>query len=247
MRRHALLLLAAGCGRVGFGEGLADGPRAGDARSDATGDGSVDVADACTALFCDGFEDPSLAPWGSALDTGATATRDAMFGFRGASLHVVGPIGSTFAARYTDVFPATVPTDEWVRIYLYAPASTTLDAEPVELTNAAGDHQLVFSLYDIGVDIHAHGIAGDFSAVANHTAPRDTWSCYEFHVHVAAAGSVEMYRDGALVIAQPGIDTRPVAGDLSRVRVGMPSKDSDANVNLYIDEVAAGTSRIGCL
>lgn len=246
MRRHALLLLAAGCGRVGFGEGLADGAL-GDARSDSAGDGSTDVADVCTALFCDGFEEPSLAAWGSALDTGATATRDASFGFRGASLHVVGPLGSTVVARYTDVFPATVPTDEWVRVYLYIPASTTLDAEPVELTNAAGDHQLVFSLYDIGVDIHAHGIAGDFSAVANHTAPRDTWTCYEFHVHVAAAGSVEMYRDGTLVVAQPGIDTRPVTGDLSRLRVGMPSKDASANENLFVDEVAAGTSRIGCL
>ncbi|MGE0398344.1 MAG: hypothetical protein AB7T06_16690 [Kofleriaceae bacterium] len=242
--RRAVLIFAAGCGRVGFGSALdAADP---DAPADAV-EADADAAPACSAMFCDGFEDPALAVWGTATDIGASATRDAAFGFRGASLHATSPPGTSLAARFVDVFGVVAPADQWVRLYVYAPSGIVLDVEPAELTNAAGDHQIVFSLYDDAVDVHGHAIAGDFNALVDEATPRDQWICYELHVEVAANGLVELYRDGTQVVAQPAIDTRPSDGDLSRVRVGIPSKPTALDEHLFVDEVAADTARIGCL
>jgi|GEM_PF-6496473 len=235
---RALLLSAAGCGRVGFGSA--------DAALDA-GDVAGDSAPPCTALFCDGFEDPSLATWGVAVDPGATANRDAAFGFRGASLHATSPAGTQLADRFVDVFPVSAPADVWVRVYVFAASGMTLDVEPLHLANVAGTHQLVFSLYDDATDIHAHGFAGSVSSVGGAVPPRDTWVCYELHVAIGANGLVELYRDGALVVMEPAIDTRPPGGDLSRLRVGIPNKPTMFDETLFVDEVAADTTRIGCL
>ncbi len=160
-------------------------------------------------MFCDGFEDPSLAAWGVSVGPGAMATRDAAFGFRGASLHATSPLGTDLADRFADVFPVSAPADEWVRGYVFVASGMTLDVEPLHLANAAGTHQLVFSLYDDATDIHAHGFATSVSAVGQAVPLRDIWVCYELHVAIGANGLVELYRDGALVVAQPAIDTRP--------------------------------------
>jgi len=206
-----------------------------------------DAAAACASLFCDGFEDPALAAWRVAVEAGASAARDPAFGFRGASLHATSPMETALAARFADIFPSSAPADEWVRAYVYAASAFELDVEPIELTNAAGDRQLVFALYDTDIDIHAHGFAGDFSATAGGAPLRDRWVCYELHVQIGPNGTVELYVEGALVVAQPGIDTRPPGGDLSRLRVGIPSKPNSLAENIFVDEVAADTARIGCL
>lgn len=246
-----MLLVAAGCGRLGFGSAALD-PDATDVDAgdrDAASDGlDATDANACASMFCDGFEDPSFSAWsGVAVQTGSSADRDASFGFIGASLHVISPVGTSLAARYADVFPPVPPTNQWVRLYIYAASGMELDAEPIELTNAAIDYQIVFALYDSDTDIHAHNLAGGFSVLSGSAPPRDTWVCYELHVNIGANGAVELYRDGALLVAQPGIDTRPPVGGLPRLRVGIPSKPTSLSENIFVDEVAAGTTRIGCL
>lgn len=236
MRRGALLLIATGCGRIGFDPGA------------RVGDGSPDVAPpACTALFCDGFEDVALAAWsGKLVENGSSADHFPDFGFHGSSLKAFAPGGSAVAARYVDVFPAQPPAEAWVRAYVYAPSGATLDLEPVAIANAADTVHLVFSLYDDSFDIHAHGIAGDFGLDETMAPPRDRWVCYELHVAIGAAGAVELYRDGALVLAQPNLDTRP-ADDLSRVLVGIVSKPTQPTAAIHVDEIAIDTRRPGCL
>ena len=230
MRGLVLMLALSACGRVGF---------------DVTGDAAVDPC--AGRLFCDGFEDPQLAKWGGSTISGnATVARDALLARVGASLHVDGQAGSDFAAEFVDVFPLAPPPDEYVRIYIFAPASTTLDNEPVSVANAGRNNQIVFSLYDDSLDIHAHGFAGGFNVTTQTVPPRDRWVCYELHVAIGAAGAVELFEDGMQVAVQTAIDTRPSSGYLARVLVGMTSKNNLAIEQLNVDDVVADTAPIGC-
>ena len=232
--RGSLVLLAA-CGRVGF-----------DAAADR--DAATDGPDApvCLATFCDGFEDPALAAWtGTDTNGAATAVRDGAFGYRGASLHATSPVGSNVAVRSVDVF-ATMPAEIWVRAFIYAPLGMVLDVEPIELTNAGPDHQLVVSLYDDGTDIHSHNFGADVDVGSMNAPPRDRWVCYELQVKTGVQGSIGLYQEGTAEVVAPLIDVQPPANDLRRVRVGVASKPASLGENVFVDEVAVGATRIGC-
>jgi hypothetical protein len=101
----------------------------------------------------------------------------------------------------------------------------------------------VFSLYDDGTDIHAHDTASDFSAVDRVPPPRDRWVCYELHVAIAAAGGVELFRDGQRILGEQGLDTRAVTG---RVLLGAASKPTAMSQRLFVDDVVIGVARPGC-
>lgn len=245
MRVLALLGVVAGCGRLGFD------PTA-HTDNDAGVDGPlVDAPAVCTAMFCDGFEDPALAAWtGTYVGNGSTADRDPAIGFRGASLQAVGPMTTTIAGRYVDVFPGTPPppAEQWVRAYVYASSTVTLDLEPIELTDPTHSYQFVMALYQGGTGIHAHSTAGNFEVIDSAAAPpRDRWVCYELRVAIDVVGVVELYRDGVLLISSGPLDTRPPATGLPRVVVGIASKPINTVQSIHVDEVAADTKRIGCL
>ena len=231
MRGLVLLLVASACGRLGFETAPADAP----------------AVEPCAHLFCDSFEDPALPLWdGATIDVGSTIARDAMFGRSGASLHALGDIGDSVAAQFVDVFPAAPPTDERVRVYIFTAAASDLNVEPLSISNPGRNNQIVFSLYTDSVDIHAHGMAGGFNVTRQTPPPRDRWVCYELHVVIGAAGEVELFEDGVLAAVKAGIDTRPPAGDLSRVLLGITSKDPATLEDLWFDDVAADTAPIGC-
>lgn len=232
-----LLMLATACGRVGF-----------DTVALASDDAAaIDAQALCPdLLFCDGFEDPDLSAWhGTQQNAGTTVERVAGFGRMGASLRAVGPLGTSVAAKYVDVFAST-GADAWVRLYVYAPSGIVLDVEAVTLANPTRANELAFSLYDDGVDVHAHGFAGDFEVRMMGAPPRDQWVCWELHLVIGMLGSVELYRDGTFVLGQTSLDTRPTAEDLSRLLVGITSKPMALEQALFIDDVAADESRIGC-
>lgn len=236
-----MLLVLSACGRIGF-----------DASSDATpspadgaGDASPPDAAACTRRFCDGFEG-GLAGWdGEQTENGSTVSHLPAGGFRGDAMRAQGPTGAAIAAVFKDVF-SPLPADLHVRAYVHAPGGQLLDLEPVELTTRARDHQIVFAIYDADIEIHAHSIAGDFQTSAATPMPRDRWVCFELHVAIGATGTVELFMDGALIVAQPGLDTRPGNGDLSHVFAGIASKPGTIASDVSIDEVVADTAPIGC-
>jgi hypothetical protein len=237
MRGGLLLVLATACGRVGF-----------DAVALASGDAAVaDAPPPCAGwLFCDGFEDPALSAWhGTQQNAGTTVERLAAFGRVGASLHTTGPVGTNVAAKYVDVFAST-EADLWVRLYLYAKAGTVLDVEAVTLADPARMNEIAFSLYDDGADLHGHGIASDFEVTLMEAPLRDQWVCWEIHVAIGMLGSVELYREGTFVLGSPSLDTRPPAGNLSRLLVGVTSKPPTLEQELFVDDVAADESRVGC-
>ena len=235
MERALLLVLVAGCGRVGF-----------DTASLASGDARDAQPPACGRLFCDGFEDVGLAAWhGSQQDAGTTVERVAEFGRVGASLRAAGPVGTNIAAKYVDVFAAT-GADAWMRVYLFARSGTVLDVEAITLADPMRKHELVLSLYDDSVDLHAHGIAGDFEVTLVEPPPRERWVCWELHVVLGSAGSVELYRDGMSVLQKASLDIVPTAGELSRLLVGITSKPPMLEQEVFVDDVVADVARIGC-
>lgn len=227
-------------GRVGF-----DGGASGDAPG---GDGpGSDIAVACVHVFCDDLEDPAFGAWtGSNVDGGGTAVRDAAFGRTGGSLTATSPVGSSEADRWVDAFPTQPVADQWVRVMVFAPSGQTLDLEPLGIRDGARTQEYVFSLYDSDVDIHAHGIAGDF-IVQGAMPPRDRWVCYELHVRYSTGdGMVELYQDGARVATHTGTTTAAPNTVLRRVAVGIVSKPTSLAEHVWIDDVAADTTRIGC-
>ena len=64
----------------------------------------------------------------------------------GASLLATGPVGSDVAAIFVDVFSVPAPADQWVRVYLFAASTGTLNLEPVALANPGRNQEIVFSL-----------------------------------------------------------------------------------------------------
>lgn len=237
----ACMLVATAC-RIDF-DPIAAAPV--DASADATSDGLVD---ACAGrLFCDGFDDPALAAWAGTIVTGgSTIDRVATPALRGAALRASGADGSRDAAIYADAFPAGT-VEHWLRIFYFVPTGAALSIEPLAIETPTRSGQLVLAIYDGGADIHAHGIAGNFLRDGLAELPRDTWNCVELHVTIGTPGAVELYVDGALVVAEPVADLRPPAGEtLARATVGIASKPAAGAQTIFVDEVIADDERIGC-
>ncbi len=79
------------------------------------------------------------------------------------------------------------------------------------------------------------------------TPPRDRWVCYELHVRYSTGdGAVELYQDGVLVANYIGTTTAAPATSLRRIAVGVASKPTTTAETVWIDDVAADTSRTGC-
>ena len=96
-------------------------------------------------------------------------------------------------------------------------------------------------------DFHAHGWAEDSRETFPLPVYRNTWMCIEIHVRFDATdGAIEMFWDGERVAMLTGIDTTAPRG-LERIHAGIAWKDVDAAMReVYVDEVVADTSRIGC-
>lgn len=214
-------------------DAAADGPLADDA-----------PAATCSGLFCDGFDEGVVRWHGTEIDDGARAEA-ATFGRRGGSLLAESPIGTQTAAAFVDVL-SPLPADVYVRAFVYVPRGGTLDLEPIAVSSVPPTHQIVASLYDDGVDVHAHGMAGDFSEIASMMVPRERWLCLELHVSVGASGQVDLFIDDTRVAARSSLDTRPPSGALPRVSVGIPSNPIGIAGRIHIDDVVVAAQRIGC-
>lgn len=223
---------AAACGRFGF-EASADAGR------------PLDAAEPCAdRLFCDTFDD-GFAQWDGVSATGAMVNHDPTFGRSGGSVHAVAPVDTATATLYEDLF-TTLPPDFYIRLFLYAPSGGLLDLEPLELTDLTSSHQIVFSIYDTNIDIHAHSMAADFVQRIDQPMPRDRWVCMELHVQIGPSGLVELAVDGQPLLVQTAVDTRPPNGDLRRMRVGIPSKPLTVPGDVHVDDVIVDTAPIGC-
>lgn len=88
----------------------------------------------------------------------------------------------------------------------------------------------------------------------NHPLPQDTWYCFEAHVtqNDTTLEAQTFINGEALTYESSGkepsssISTEGISGKVNHVRLGMFSTDSSLTGNVYIDDIAISTSRVGC-
>src|SRR4029079_12789278 len=135
----------------------------------------------------------------------------------------------------------------YLRALVFVPASVTAgtvtllsvgEAMPpyagVAVGMSAGKLQLSFTT------------AGSYP-VSTVTVPRGSWHCLDLAVRVSDTdGAATLRMDGAQVLAQTGLDTRPVGG-ISNGNAGiLYLAPAGATAEARFDEVAFGTSPLSC-
>jgi hypothetical protein len=197
-------------------------------------------------LFCDGFE-------GSDLITGWELDREDMGVtslvadpvYRGAGAMSASTSAATGVAAVTSTLASAVSEgDLWARAYFYVPSGPALALATV----------LIFYGDDDGYGAQFRETYGAWMGTptgrvvspGGMPVPRDRWFCYELHVVVGAAGSIEVFASGEQVIAMSGIPTLPTGG-LHTITAGLEfTVDTQEPLTIYVDEVAAGPTRLPC-
>jgi hypothetical protein len=242
--------------------GMMDAAATDAAISDAGTDAWVGSGLLCPpdALFCDGYENADFTKtWEYSVITPtkvSTADQSTTTFHSGVgSLHATTGAAhtgtqTTNAARWgtSKVYNQQKSGDVWARWYYYVPSSTsvtTLFSTGViaEATSPFFGFSMIIrpSRVDIG--------QGDNFYPGTVAFPRDRWVCVELHAVVAAApsGVFELYLDGTRQIQATSLNTLPNTG-YSSFDLGIHYTDpSQGPVEAYADDVAAGTTRIGCV
>ena len=262
MRPWILVLVVAGCGRVGFDPrvGVAgDGPPAVDSAAGggggdaATGpDGSAADSTSCDdvhagALFCDGFEGAPV--WAGQRMQGATATISNDKVYRGSSaLKVVLAGGAQSAGSFYATNPLGGITSGklYIRGYFYIPSGTPAThllllwaagtgTPPADGVGYAVDNELAYGENNIKPVGFSAGVA----------VPRDKWTCLEMEIDIGSTGNLSWTVDGAFGGGVGGNDVP--TGGYQRFEVGVVDAPStQAPIDVYVDEVVADTAPIGC-
>lgn len=226
-----------------------------DAATDAATDaGPDDTAcdDALSGAFvCDGFEVPFTSAWDFVEEMDGTVDRVSSPTYRGG----FALRGRTTAARgraaVANGIPAVSSGDLWLRGYFYLPS--TFDLRGVALIYA---HEPSSPYDGVSAGFLEGGVPyawvgsnpGTTTFAGSGPVPRDRWFCMQVHVVVSdGAGSIEVLMDGATVLSQTGLDTRP-AGDYTGFVAGLERADTlqTTAAMVYADEVAVGASELPC-
>lgn len=251
--------LVAGCGRFGFVELPADarGDSAilppGDSEANGDAPDSAALFDCRmthpSALFCDGFEGPREETWDYVIEDNGTVAATTTRAFRGANALEVATdtISAYKAARWGVFFPNEISTgDLHLRAYYWIDGAVTWDEQASIVSSGYSVDPYPSTYLRLGpgefvlqVDQGTFPFNGDL--------PRNRWVCVELHIDVDAAnGSVDLAVDGVQQFATSGIDTLPGAG-YSAMDFGIHyATPNQTAIRLWIDEVIADTSPIGC-
>lgn len=275
--RGALLCLCAfstqGCGRVGYEKkaspsetalmpdgGIADasalaydGAETANSMSDALEiDASPDAVATITLPYLQDFEAPSATWGGTFVGAHAVAERDTSQRHGGeASLKCSK--GAPEGLRYLEVaLPNALTTGEiHSRIFLYAPNSLSVQSWliPMEMKGAV-THDNKFS-FDLGVTGYgSHLSTAGPSVNPNVNLPRDQWVCVELALSLSPnKGWSRLYVDGQLADEHAHVDTLLSKTDpgIQRFRAGIIPAPSQGVTELWLDDWAIATTRIGCL
>jgi hypothetical protein len=239
-------VLLAGCGRLGFAPpevNTYDGG-AGDAGPD---DGSS--VQACPqkpgAVFCDGFEDPSLDAWAQTVGSLVRQTAIVHTGTAAARATTDGsqqPAGIN-VTPFDDITSGSLHYRAW----FYVPSGFAIDKIEMFSTNGSGSNLgTVFLVDQEELRVYAEPGLGH-TVTTGVDVPRDRWFCIEVHVDVDASnGGLRLDLDGTTIGSGSGFGTLPTGG-YTYLGVGslfLPAGQSASTV--YVDDVAAGTQPLGC-
>jgi hypothetical protein len=216
------------------------------------------------ALFCEGFESPSLdAAWnpvscdpvnypgGNPHATGSQQrdTTRASSGHASWHAHVDfgadPPAGGSCQAELRR--SVTLPTpDAFLRAFVYVPAGNV----PFEFNMLTDTH----GFFAVGLDyplgpLHAGGYDSQGSPVNGSSMipfPTDRWVCVEWQLHQGPNASVTVWQENIAVIDQAPV--KLAAGShLDGLFFGIYVGNSqNSKVDLWLDDVALSATRIGC-
>ena len=233
--------------------GESDGGR--DAGADGGGDAGTLDDTGCDdvhagRLFCSGFES-GLTGWDGQSSNGGTLEVVTDVTYRGrAALKATGPVDTTWATAFADVFTLEAIGDQWYRAYYYVESIPT--GRPVqvhEMAPVTWNYTMQVSLDPRPGEsaVLTSGWAGDRWIGATAVPPTDRWFCVETHVTFGGANeTMELYWDDALVARATDVATAAPEG-LSRITAGISFKTArDPQRVVYVDEVVADNVRIGC-
>lgn len=227
---------------------------AGEPPNDAgAADGGVVVSELCPerpgTAFCDGFEDPDLKRWAYPVTTNGTVTLSTAHAHSGTTslLAKTGPPAEGTQARWASTALAQQKSgDAWLRFYDWVPGSVVVTEHfsvgimsEVEEPYDGFELRILPSLTDLNTS------DGVFTGTVEF--PRDRWVCVELHVFIdPIAGIYEAFLDGALTARSTPVNTVPADG-FTAAEVGVHyAPRNQGPVEVYVDDVAVGTSRIPC-
>lgn len=253
-RLGLVIVLAAGCGRLGFDD-QATAPR-----TDAAGaTDALERPDAAAllpcsvtypgALLCEGFEATDVAWDYTVIEQGTVARTMTRAASGVAALEVTTTDAAAFKyARWgrNGVFPALTSGDVYVREWLWLDGSTAVTDQLSVLVFGQG--AMPFPSANLLLTPGAMALRVD--SVGTPTAlefPRDRWVCVGIHLVIdATAGSSELSLDGTVVASRTGIDTL-VAGGFTNLDAGVHyASTTQAAAKLWIDEIVADTQPVAC-
>lgn len=245
------LVLAAGCGRIGFtSTELSPG-------DGATADGASErqpLQQGCSVthpgvLLCDGFEALDVA-WDYQVEEFGGVIRSEERGAQGnASLKIAIDGSDQYkAARWgkNNVLDFLDSGGLHLREYIFMPSTTVVaDQLSIMVTGNQVDPFPSANVLLTPGEIHA-GVEGS-STVAAFEFPRDRWVCVELHLQIdGTAGAMSIDIDGSTVVSASSLDTR-VAGGYTNIDVGFHyATPAQPASEMFVDEVVADTSPIGC-
>jgi hypothetical protein len=200
-------------------------------------------------LFCDGFEDPNFSRWKYQVSHNGTLTRSTVHAHSGTTslLATTGPPAQLTEARWaTEALAKQKSGDAWMRFYNWVPGTVVVTEHfSVGVMSETPTPYGGFELRILPSLIDLNATNGVFQGAVSF--PRDRWVCVELHVFIdPSAGVYEAYLDGALAIRSPPTNTLPADG-FTAAEVGVHfAGPSQGPVEVYVDDVVVGTSRIPC-
>ncbi len=198
------------------------------------------------ALFCSGFEPPGFGEWVSGEMMNGTEERETTVTYRGlAALHARTDSFSGYADWYADLGSTITVGELYARVYVYVPSGFTASA--ADFLDVDGTDNGMFLGVGAGDSVFAYFDKVSRQARSGPSAiVRDRWTCVQVHVTVGLGGSVDLSVDGTVVAGQTGVDTT-VSGGYDTVGGGLVWTDpTQASSEVYVDEVAVGTSPLPC-
>jgi hypothetical protein len=253
MRALALLVALAGCGRLGFGGGNADGAIGDGVLGDGDGAGG-DAAQVCSPAFdiCDGFE--------SGINTGlwsadAMVTLDTTRGHRGNnSVRVHTPAFAAGSNSYQSLFQSqTIMTSTtfWIRAWFWLSAlpatGNGMELITAERPGSNGDYVFIFA-----DSTHIYTQFGNDSSMTTSPAPVGGWFCVVWKVvrSSTTTGSLDLTGDlGTLSL--PNVVTDSATMPMTVLTIGMGFAASNVPsaqpaLDLWIDDVIAHSGPVTC-
>jgi hypothetical protein len=188
---------------------------------------------------------------------------------RGASSKVLKVTNHSYAScRLASSFPAS--DDFWVRAFIYWDESVSfsdkeilaIDLHPPDGAGKDdpalrfGDRSKDPCVGTPGPQVTMIGLGGGevTGCDGDVQTPKGEWYCFEAHVQQSGNLLVNTFVNGTSTkfqsVGKPDVDTLDLgqapSSKLNHVRLGFFTHNSSGQGNLYIDDVAVSTSRIGC-